>query len=49
VAARQKAERKINQTLHLDPDVLAAYKQQAPGWQAHMNAVLRQHMPRAEK
>jgi uncharacterized protein (DUF4415 family) len=44
-----KAERKINQTLRLDPDVLAAYKQQGPGWQAHMNAVLRQHMPRSEK
>ncbi len=44
-----KADRKVNQTLRLDPDVLDAYKQEGPGWQAHMNAVLRQHMPRHSK
>ena len=44
-----KADRKVNQTLRLDPDVLAAYKQTGRGWQAHMNDVLRQHMPRTEK
>jgi uncharacterized protein (DUF4415 family) len=44
-----KADRKVNQTLRLDPDVLDAYKQEGPGWQAHMNEVLRQHMPRHEK
>jgi uncharacterized protein (DUF4415 family) len=32
----------------LDPDVLRAYKQQGPGWQAQMNEVQRQHMPRRE-
>jgi uncharacterized protein (DUF4415 family) len=44
-----KADRKVNQTLRLDPDVLDAYKQEGPGWQAHMNEVLRQHMPRHGK
>jgi len=44
-----KADRKINQTLRLDPDVLDAYKRQGPGWQTHMNEVLRQHMPRQGK
>jgi uncharacterized protein (DUF4415 family) len=44
----EKAERKVNQTLRLDPDVLNAYKQEGPGWQTHMNAVLREHMPRHE-
>ena len=44
-----KADRKVNQTLRLDPDVLDAYKQNGPGWQAQMNEVLRQHMPRNEK
>ena len=40
-----KPDRKVNQTLRLDPDVLDAYRQQGPGWQAHMNEVLRRHMP----
>jgi uncharacterized protein (DUF4415 family) len=44
-----KADRKVNQTLRLDPDVLDAYKQEGPGWQVHMNEVLRQHMPRHGK
>jgi len=41
-----KADRKVNQTLRLDRDVLDAYKREGPGWQTHMNEVLRQHMPR---
>ena len=44
-----KPERKINQTLRLDPDVVEAYRQKGPGWQAQMNEVLRQHMPRPSK
>ncbi len=36
---------KVNQTLRLDQDVLAAYQQTGPGWQTRMNAVLRAHMP----
>jgi uncharacterized protein (DUF4415 family) len=40
-----KADRKVNQTLRLDVDVLEAYRQSGPGWQALMNRVLRQHMP----
>jgi uncharacterized protein (DUF4415 family) len=44
-----KADRKVNQTLRLDPDVVEAYRRAGPGWQAHMNAVLRQHMPGGAK
>ena len=44
-----KPDRKVNQTLRLDQDVLEAYRREGPGWQAHMNDVLRQHMPRHGK
>jgi uncharacterized protein (DUF4415 family) len=44
-----KPDRKVNQTLRLDPDVVEAYRREGPGWQAHMNDVLRQHMPRHSK
>jgi uncharacterized protein (DUF4415 family) len=44
-----KPDRKINQTLRLDPDVVEAYRQEGPGWQAQMNRVLREHMPRHGK
>ncbi len=44
-----KPNRKVNQTLRLDPDVLEAYRQEGPGWQALMNEVLRQHVPRHGK
>ena len=44
-----KPNRKVNQTLRLDPDVLEAYRREGPGWQALMNDVLRQHMPRHGK
>ena len=40
-----KPNRKVNQTLRLDPDVVKAYRREGPGWQALMNDVLRQHMP----
>ena len=33
---------KIAVKLRLDPDVLAAYKAEGPGWQTRMNADLRQ-------
>ena len=42
-----KADRKVNQTLRLDPDVLAAYRQSGKGWQARINEVLRANMPAA--
>lgn len=42
----QKPDKKVNQTLRLDPDVLEAYRQEGPGWQRSINEVLRQHMPR---
>jgi uncharacterized protein (DUF4415 family) len=41
-----KPDRKVNQTLRLDPDVLAAYRQQGSGWQTRINEVLREHMPK---
>lgn len=41
-----KADKKVNKTLRLDPDVLEAYRDQGRGWQTHINAVLREHMPR---
>jgi uncharacterized protein (DUF4415 family) len=44
-----KTNRKVNQTLRLDPDVLEAYRREGPGWQTQMNEVLRRHMPRREK
>jgi uncharacterized protein (DUF4415 family) len=44
-----KPDRKVNQTLRLDPDVLEAYRREGPGWQVLMNEVLRQHMPRHRK
>ena len=42
-----KVDKKVNQTLRLDPDVLAAYRQSGKGWQARINDVLRQNMPAA--
>ena len=44
-----KADRKVNQTLRLDADVLEAYRGEGSGWQTRMNAVLRAHMPKVEK
>jgi len=41
-----KEDRKVNQTLRLDQDVLDAYRQEGRGWQTHMNEVLRQNMPK---
>ena len=40
-----KPDRKVNQTLRLDADVVDAYRQSGRGWQARMNQVLREHMP----
>ena len=40
-----KEDRKVNQTLRIDPDVLDAYRQQGKGWQTRINQVLRDHMP----
>jgi uncharacterized protein (DUF4415 family) len=38
-------DRKVNQTLRLDPDVLAAWRRTGPGWQSRINDVLRANMP----
>lgn len=44
-----KDDRKVNQTLRLDPDVIEAFRQQGSGWQARINEVLRQNMPKPQK
>jgi uncharacterized protein (DUF4415 family) len=44
-----KADRKVNQTLRLDPDVLEAFRQEGSGWQVRINEVLRENMPRRQK
>lgn len=41
-----KSDKKVNQTLRLDPDVLEAFRREGSGWQARINAVLREHMPK---
>jgi len=35
--------------VRLDPDVLDAYRRQGSGWQARINEVLREHMPRHQQ
>ncbi len=45
----QKADRKVNQTLRLDQEVLEAYRREGRGWQTRINEVLRQHMPQRPK
>src|SRR5439155_4769439 len=44
-----KENRKVNQTLRIDPDVLEAYRQEGKGWQTRINEVLRQHMPQRSR
>src|ERR1700730_2173812 len=44
-----KADRKVNQTLRLDPDVLEAFRQEGSGWQASKKHELREDMARREK
>jgi uncharacterized protein (DUF4415 family) len=44
-----KADRKVNQTLRLDPDLLEAFRQEGAGWQARINEILRENMPRRQK
>jgi uncharacterized protein (DUF4415 family) len=39
----------VNQTIRLDPDVLAADQQEGRGWQTRINSVLREHMPGHQK
>ena len=45
----KKADRKVNQTLRLDQDVLDAFREEGSGWQARINQVLRENMPRRER
>ena len=41
-----KADKKVNQTLRLDADVVEAFRQEGRGWQARINDLLRQHSSR---
>jgi uncharacterized protein (DUF4415 family) len=41
-----KADKKVNQTLRLDAEVVEAYRQEGRGWQARINEILRENMPR---
>ncbi len=41
----RKADRKVNQTLRMDADVLEAYRRAGKGWQTRINEVLRKHVP----
>ena len=45
----RKADKKLNQTLRLDPDVLEAFRQEGSGWQARINEILRANMPRRQR
>ena len=44
-----KVDRKVNQTLRLDADVLDAYRREGRGWQTRINQILREHMPAPRK
>ena len=44
-----KVDKKVNQTLRLDPDVLEAFRREGSGWQARINEILRENMPRRQK
>jgi uncharacterized protein (DUF4415 family) len=41
-----KADKKVNQALRFDADVVEAYRQEGRGWQARINEILRENMPR---
>jgi uncharacterized protein (DUF4415 family) len=41
-----KADKKVNQTLQLDPDVLEAFRREGSSWQVRINEILRRNMPR---
>src|SRR5437667_1484568 len=41
-----KGDKKVNQTPRLDADVVEAYRQEGSGWQARINEILRENMPR---
>ena len=40
-----KPDTKVQVALRIDPDIVAAFKADGPGWQSRMNAALRAAMP----
>lgn len=40
-----KPDTKVQVALRIDPDIIAAFKADGPGWQSRMNAALRAAMP----
>ena len=41
----QNVDKKVNQTLWLDADVVEAYREEGRGWQTRINKILRENMP----
>ena len=48
-AGSTKPDAKVQVSLRLDPDVLAAFKAGGAGWQSRMNAALRAAMPKKRR
>jgi uncharacterized protein (DUF4415 family) len=44
-----KTDKKVNQTLRLDADVVEAYRQEGRGWHVRINEILRENMPRRSR
>ncbi|MES2097862.1 MAG: BrnA antitoxin family protein [Pseudomonadota bacterium] len=44
-----KPDPKVQVSLRIDPDVLAAFKASGAGWQSRMNAALRAAAPKSQK
>ena len=50
VPGRPKSETpKVSVSIRLDPEVVAGFKAQGPGWQTRMNAVLAESLRREKK
>ena len=45
----QKDDQKVSKALRIDREVLEAYRQEGEGWQARINQVLRDNMPKGSK
>ncbi len=45
LSAPADADRKVNQTLQLNANVLDAYRHEGQDWQSRINHVLGEHMP----
>ncbi|MCJ2060978.1 BrnA antitoxin family protein [Methylobacterium sp. J-048] len=48
-SSSQRETKRVQLTLSIDPDVLAAYKAGGPGWQARMNEALAEGLARGKR